>query len=97
MGVTEHPARNRSEGQTFYSGTLEDITERRRAEEALRERLRFEELLSDLSARAFVNITPDRVDSHIEDGLRQILELFQVDRCALLQVIADQEHMAGHS
>ncbi len=74
------------DGQTFYSGFVEDITERRRAEEALGERLRFEELLSDLSAR-FVNIPPDRVDSDIEDGLRQILELFQVDRCALLRLL----------
>ena len=53
---------------------------------ALEERLRFEALLSDLSAR-FVNIPPDRVDSEIEDGLRQILEFFQVDRCALLRIL----------
>ena len=84
------------DGQTFYSGFVEDITERRRAEEALGERLRFEELLSDLSAR-FVNIPPDRVDSDIEDGLRQILELFQIDRCALLRYIAGQEHISDHS
>ena len=77
------------DGQTFYSGFVEDITERRRAEEALGERLRFEELLSDLSAR-FVNIAPDRVDSDIEDGLRQILELFQIDRCALLRLLPAQ-------
>jgi len=37
------------------------------------------ECLSDLSAR-FVRIPPERVDSEIEYGLRQILEFFQVDR-----------------
>ena len=68
-------------------GVSLDITERKQAEEALEERLRFERLLSDLSAR-FVNIPPDRVDSEIEDGLRQILEFFQVDRCALASDIA---------
>ena len=77
------------DGQTFYSGFVEDITERRRAEDALGERLKFEELLSDLSAR-FVNIPPDRVDSDIEDGLRRILELFQIDRCALLRLLPAQ-------
>ena len=77
------------EGQTFYSGFVEDITERRRAEEALGERLRFEKLISDLSAR-FVNIPPEQVDSEIENGLRQILELFQVDRCALLRLLPAQ-------
>jgi two-component system, NarL family, sensor kinase len=62
---------------------------RKQAEVALGERLRFEELLSDLSAR-FVNIPPERVDSEIEDGLRQVLKLFQVDRCALLRLLLDK-------
>jgi two-component system, NarL family, sensor kinase len=59
---------------------------RKRAEEALGERLQFEQLLSGLSAR-FVNLPPDRVDPEIEVGLRQILEFFQVDHCALLRIL----------
>ena len=55
------------------------------AEEGLRERLRFEQLLFDLSAR-FVNIAPDQVDLEIENALRQILEFFQVDRFGLVRV-----------
>jgi PAS domain S-box-containing protein len=75
------------EGQTlFYSGFIEDITERKQAEEALGGRLQFEQLLSGLSAR-FVIIPPDQVDSEIEDGLRQILGFFQVDRCALIRTL----------
>jgi formate hydrogenlyase transcriptional activator len=68
-------------------GTNEELKEliaRRTAE--IENRLRFERLLTDLSAR-FVNIPPDRVDPEIEYGLRQILEFFQVDRCALLQTL----------
>jgi len=57
---------------------------RKRAEEVLQERLQFEQLLSGLSAR-FVNIPPDQVDSEIEVGLRQVLEFFQVDHCALIR------------
>ena len=56
------------------------------SEKRQEERLRFEQLLSDISAR-FVNIPPDRVDSEIEGGLRQILEFFRVDRCGLLQTL----------
>ncbi len=52
-------------------------------------RLRFERLLTDLSVR-FVNIAPDRVDSEIECGLNQILDFFQVDRCALLKTLPDE-------
>ncbi len=55
----------------------------------MEDRLRFERLLSDLSAR-FVNIPPDRVDSEIEYGLRQILEFFQVDRAGLLRSLPDK-------
>ena len=67
-------------------GVSIDITERKQAEEALRERLQFEHLLSSLSAR-FVNIPPDQVDAEIEDGLRRILEFFRVDRCGLLRLL----------
>jgi PAS domain S-box-containing protein len=67
-------------------GVSLDITERKQAEESLEERLQFEQLLSSLSAK-FVNIPPDQVDSEIEDGLRKILEFFQVDRCALIRTL----------
>ena len=67
-------------------GVSIDITERKQAEEALRERLQFEHLLSSLSAR-FVNMPPDQVDAEIEDGLRRILEFFRVDRCGLLRLL----------
>ena len=62
------------------------MTEPKRTEQALEERLRFERLLSELSAR-FVNILPDRVDYKINYGLRQFLEFFRVDRCALIRTL----------
>ena len=61
-----------------------DVTERRLASEAVGARLRFEELLSGLSAR-FVNLPPEAVDSEIEHGLREILEFLRVDRCGLIR------------
>jgi PAS domain S-box-containing protein len=69
-----------------------DMTVRKQVEQALENRLRFERLLSDLSAR-FVKIPQDRVDSEIDDGLRQILEFFQVDRVGLLRSLPDR---SGH-
>jgi PAS domain S-box-containing protein len=70
-------------------GVSIDVSKRKQAEEALKERLQFEQLLSGLSAR-FVNMPPDQVDAGIEDGLRQMLEFFQVDRCALLRLLLDK-------
>jgi PAS domain S-box-containing protein len=69
-----------------FISVVEDITARKRAEQALEDRLSFERLLSDLSAR-FVNIPPDRVDSEIDDSLTQVLEFFRVDRCELLRLL----------
>jgi PAS domain S-box-containing protein len=56
-----------------------------RADEILKERLRFERLLSDLSAR-FINLAPDQVDPEIQSALKQILEFFSVDRCGLVRI-----------
>ncbi len=54
--------------------------ERQHMDRELAERLRFEELLSDLSA-AFVNISPTAIDDEINRWLRRLAEFFRVDRC----------------
>ena len=72
-------------GNLIYSAAR-DVTERKQAEEALRDRLRFERLLSDLSAR-FVNIPPDQVDPEINRALKQLLEFFRVDHSTLLRIL----------
>ncbi len=53
-------------------------------EQALEERLRFERLVSDVSAR-FVNVPADRLDGEIEKALKLVLDFFHVDRCGLLK------------
>jgi len=79
-----------SSGQSArLMGVSIDMTERKQVEQALENRLRFERLLSDLSGK-FVNIPPDRVDSEIDYGLRQILEFFQVDRAGLMRSLPDR-------
>lgn len=56
--------------------------ERRRGQQELEERLRFERLISDLSAR-FVSITAEEVGREIADWLKRITEFFRVDRTSL--------------
>ena len=51
-----------------------------------KERLEFEKLLVDLSAR-FVVLPHDQVDEEIRNALKEILEFFRVDRCALVQTL----------
>ena len=59
------------------------------SEESLQERLRFETLLFNLSAR-FMATPFDKVDSEIDNALRQIKEFFQVALCGLLEVHEDK-------
>lgn len=54
----------------------------------LEERLRFEQLIANLSAQ-FVNIKAEDVDGQIESGLKKIVEFFGVDRSTLFQFSED--------
>ena len=58
--------------------------ERKRAEEALEERMRFETLLSDLTA-TLVNLPVSQVDQAIQRGLGHIVEFLHVDRGTLYE------------
>ena len=66
-----------------------DITERKRIEQALQERLQFEQLVSEISAR-FVNVAVDQIDCEIDTALQLLGQHFKVDRCAVVQFDADQ-------
>ncbi len=69
-------------------GTAQDITERKQAEEALAERLRFETLLTELSA-AFASLTSNEVDHEIDKWLRNLVESLGVDRASFFQFRED--------
>ena len=58
------------------------------AAERLKHRLQFETLLFDISERIMATRT-DQLDSQIDDALKQVLEFFRVDRCALLEFQKD--------
>ncbi|HEX7504330.1 MAG TPA: sigma 54-interacting transcriptional regulator, partial [Syntrophales bacterium] len=68
---------------------VREIVQREKAEDALSDRLQFEEFLSGLSAR-FVNIPSNQVDEEIRDALKLVLEFFQVDRCGMLRNIREK-------
>nr|MCU0554355.1 PAS domain-containing protein [Syntrophales bacterium] len=63
---------------------VREVNEREKIGVALEEQLRFERLLSDVSAR-FLRVSPARLDGEIENALKRVLDFFQVDRCALIQ------------
>ena len=59
---------------------------------ALEERLRFEALLVDLSAR-FVQVAADQVDGMIEEAQRRIVQALGLDRSTLLQRSEDENDL----
>jgi signal transduction histidine kinase len=67
---------------------FQDITERKRVVLALDERLRFETLLTELSA-AFANLPTGKVDQEIDKWLQNLVEFLDLDRATFDQVGED--------
>jgi PAS domain S-box-containing protein len=61
------------------------IAKREQAETEIRERLRFEEMLSEVSAR-FVNLVPAQVNQEFERALEWIGEILDVDRVTVFEI-----------
>ncbi len=66
-------------GQTALLAVFRDVTRRRRAEDALRFRSQAESLLAQITAR-FMNLPAAAIDQGIDDALREVGALFEVDR-----------------
>ncbi len=58
---------------------VRDITDRKKAEEALYYRIEFEKIIDTISTQ-FINLTPDKIDEGINQALKIIAEFAQVDR-----------------
>ncbi len=95
---SDRRVRERTEELSRANERLElEIDERKRAEEAHVEHLRFERMVSDLSTR-FVNLPVQEIDKEIASTLKQVVEFFGVDRGTLFQIADDQKHLyALHS
>jgi PAS domain S-box-containing protein len=71
---------------------LRQRAQRRRAQEQLAKRLRFEEMLASLSAR-FVNLPPERVDTEIKTVLESIGKLLSIDRVSVFEISQEGEKL----
>jgi signal transduction histidine kinase len=69
-------------GFQLIAQVFSNAWERRRTRLEIQERLRFEDLISDLSA-GFVYVASDRIDGEIQKGIRGIAEFFDADRCSI--------------
>jgi len=82
------PRQNANSGSRVRN--LEDEIERyRRLQESFEERLRFEELLSEISF-AYTNLPAREVDRTIDFGLERVGKFLDADRCNLAQFSKDR-------
>ncbi len=72
------------DGRNGFGASHQTLTD------TLEERLRFETVLSDLSAR-FINLPADQVDQEIEAALRRLVEAVGLDRSTLFQLSEDEK------
>jgi len=70
----------------------EQIADSKKSKELLEEHLRFEHLVSELSAD-FLNLPPDRVENEIASALPKISRVFGDLECGLLEVVADSRQV----
>lgn len=90
-------SRLQHEGSPALMGTLVDITRREQAESAMVDHLRFERLLTELSAK-FIHRFPEQIDEVIDESLRRLLEALGHDRSSLGECSQDTGRIvATHS
>jgi transcriptional regulator with GAF, ATPase, and Fis domain len=79
-------------GRPAVMVTVMDISARKRAEQEMEERLRFERLMAELSAR-FVNLPADQIDSQIDASLAMLVEFLGNDRSTFVEFGTDPTHV----
>ena len=84
----------KTDGGTVLGASLvvQDITEQKMKEAAQVERLKFEALLSTLSA-TFINVTVGDVDGKIVQGLQKIVDFLGFDRSTVWRLDSDSGEM----
>ena len=74
-------------------GMITDITARKRAEEELQYRLKFQHLITTVSSQ-FINLNPDQIDDEIHHTLQQIGKFADADRSYVFQFSEDQKSVS---
>ncbi|MBN1779976.1 PAS domain S-box protein [bacterium] len=75
-------------GEQYLQAIVRDITDRKKTEYELEQRLRFEILVTQLSA-SLINLPSSEVDREIEKALKKIVAFFGVGRSSIIQPTPD--------
>ncbi|MBW2737702.1 MAG: PAS domain S-box protein [Deltaproteobacteria bacterium] len=76
-------------GKKVLQARVYDITERKRFEKALNDRIEFETIVASIST-SFINLAPNEINIGIDDALESIGKFADVDRSYLFQLFDDE-------
>jgi PAS domain S-box-containing protein len=82
---------DRSTGRHYIASSVRDMTDVKRYERALEDRLNFESLVSRISTD-LINLPVSDIDAVIDDGLQEIGEFFGADR-VVIRLMSGKEDM----
>jgi len=82
------PVLNASDELIGYRGIDRDVTERRLEQEEINDRLRFELLVSELSA-SFLSVPFGQIDEVLDHTMERLAEFFDLDQCAVAYLSPD--------
>lgn len=82
-----------AQGRTLICGLLLDVSERQRTLAELDERMRFESLITRLSA-GFVRVPIEEAEAAVADALAEVGRFAQADRAYLFEFSADREQVS---
>lgn len=72
---------------------LKDITDRKRAEQALQNRVRIQSSIAEISS-SFIDVHSEQIDEALTDALRRLTSFCDTDVCSLFLVNEDNRHLA---
>ena len=82
-----------SEGKlAYFNGLIVEVTKQKQAEQALQERLAFEQVITSISTE-FINLGPDEIDAGIQRALQVIGEFTDGDRSYVFRFSEDGTRM----
>jgi hypothetical protein len=82
-----------SEGKlAYFNGLIVDVTKQKQAEQALQERLAFEQVITSISTE-FINLGPDEIDAGILHALQVIGDFTGDDRSYVFRFSEDGTRM----